>query len=105
MAVLQVGGGGGVLGTLGKIAGLGGMLIPGAGWLTPLGMGLGAADAAINGNPQGAVTQLLSGMARGQLGQWMNPAAGTLAKAQDEAALAQWRDAYERIKEKEGWEW
>ena len=45
MAVIQTGGGGGLLGMLGKAAGLGGMLIPGAQWLTPLGIGLGAADS------------------------------------------------------------
>ena len=47
MAVIQTGGGGGILGTLGKIAGLGGMVIPGAQWLTPLGIGMGAADSVI----------------------------------------------------------
>ncbi len=37
------------LGNLGTLAKLGGMVIPGAGWLTPLGYGLNAADGLING--------------------------------------------------------
>ena len=77
MAVIQTGGGGGFLGTLGKIAGLGGMLIPGAQFLTPLGMGMSAIDAAMQGNPQGAL-QAMAQIA-GQYGDWQNPASGSMA--------------------------
>ncbi|MBQ4432088.1 MAG: hypothetical protein II877_11345, partial [Synergistaceae bacterium] len=38
-----------LLGNLGTLAKVGGMFIPGAGWLTPLGYGMSAADGLING--------------------------------------------------------
>lgn len=98
MAVIQTGGGGGFLGTLGKIAGLGGMLVPGAQWLTPLGIGLGAADSVANGNPQGALTQLFSGIASGSFGNWANPAAGNLTVNQPA-----WSQVYQDLRRRNGW--
>lgn len=98
MAVIQTGGGGGLLGTLGKVAGLGGMLIPGAQWLTPLGIGLGAADSVASGNPQGALTQLISGIKDGDFDSWFNPAAGNLAVNQ-----TAWGQAYRNWMNKQGW--
>ena len=98
MAVIQTGGGGGFLGTLRKIAGLGGMLVPGAQWLTPLGIGLGAADSVVNGNPQGALTQLISGIKDGDFDSWFNPAAGNLAVNQPA-----WDQAYQDLRRRNGW--
>lgn len=98
MAVIQTGGGGGILGTLGKIAGLGGMVIPGAQWLTPLGIGMGAADSVIGGNPQGAVSQLVSGLASGGFGDWFNPASGNLAVNQ-----TAWDQILPELRKRGGW--
>lgn len=98
MAVIQTGGGGGFLGTLGKIAGLGGMLVPGAQWLTPLGIGLGAADSVVNGNPQGALTQLISGIKDGDFDSWFNPAAGNLTVNQPA-----WNQVYQDLRRRNGW--
>lgn len=94
MAVIQTGGGGGLFGTLGKIAGLAGMVVPGAQWLTPLGIGMGAADSLASGNPQGALSQLVSGVASGGFDSWLNPAAGNLAVNQ--TAWDRARDDYLR---------
>lgn len=98
MAVIQTGGGGGLLGTLGKIAGLGGMLVPGAQWLTPLGIGMGAADSVVSGNPQGALTQLISGIKDGDFDSWFNPAAGNLAVNQPA-----WDQVYQDLRRRNGW--
>ena len=70
------------------------MLIPGAQWLTPLGIGLGAADSVVSGNPQGALSQLISGVASGGFDSWLNPAAGNLAVNQ--TAWGRARDDYLR---------
>lgn len=59
--IYQQKGGGGLLGTLGMLASLGSKFIPGAQWLTPLGMGLTAAS----GNISGAMSQGLSGLKEG----------------------------------------
>lgn len=98
MAVIQTGGGGGFLGTLGKIAGLGGMLVPGAQWLTPLGIGMGVADSVVSGNPQGALTQLISGIKDGDFDSWFNPAAGNLAVNQPA-----WDQVYQDLRRRNGW--
>lgn len=98
MAMIQTGGGGGFLGTLGKIAGLGGMLVPGAQWLTPLGIGMGAADSVVSGNPQGALTQLISGIKDGDFDSWFNPAAGNLAVNQPA-----WDQVYQDLRRRNGW--
>lgn len=79
-----------MLGTLGAVAGLGGALIPGAQWLTPLGTGLGALNSAINGDPTAAVG-VLGEIAQNGLGGWMNPARGSIAKSEEEQAKELWR--------------
>lgn len=58
-------GGNGILGTLGALASLGGMFIPGAQFLTPLGMGLGAANSLMNGNASASTIQGLGGLPEG----------------------------------------
>ena len=98
MAVIQTGGGGGILGTLGKIAGLGGMVIPGAQWLTPLGIGMGAADSVIGGNPQGALSQLVAGVGSGGFNNWTNPASGNLTVNQ-----TAWDNFYKDYRARQGW--
>ena len=98
MAVIQTGGGGGILGTLGKIAGLGGMVIPGAQWLTPLGIGMGAADSVIGGNPQGALSQLVAGVASGGFDNWINPASGNLTVNQ-----TAWDQMLPELRKRGGW--
>ena len=98
MAVIQTGGGGGMLGTLGKIAGLGGMVIPGAQWLTPLGIGMGAADSVIGGNPQGALSQLVAGVASGGFNNWINPASGNLTVNQ-----TAWDQMLPELRKRGGW--
>lgn len=61
------------LGTIGGLITLGGALIPGAGLLTPLGLGVQAAGGIADGNPQsyGTLGQILNGLISGQ---WQNPA-------------------------------
>lgn len=98
MAVIQTGGGGGILGTLGNIAGLGGMVIPGAQWLTPLGIGMGAADSVIGGNPQGALSQLVAGVASGGFNNWINPASGNLTVNQ-----TAWDQILPELRKRGGW--
>ena len=98
MAVIQTGGGGGILGTLGKIAGLGGMVIPGAQWLTPLGIGMGAADSVIGGNPQGALSQLVAGVASGGFDNWIKEASGNLTVNQ-----TAWDQILPELRKRGGW--
>ena len=68
------------LGTLGGLATLGGMVIPGAEWLSTLGMGMKAANSAMNGQTptekeQNALDELLKGIT-GNFFQ--NPASGSM---------------------------
>ena len=87
MAVIQVKGGQGLLGGLGSIATIAGTFIPGAQWLTPLGLGLGTADNLINGNGGNftngnAMQNLLNGTMF-----LSNPAKGNIAKSKDKQVL------------------
>jgi len=93
MATIVTGGGGGLLGGLGKLAGAAGVLT-GNPWLGALGMGMGAADSLINGgSPQGAVGQVLSGLL---YGGWQNPAAGNIASTKPyEATALDWAKMYQ----------
>ena len=83
MATIVAKSGGGLLGTLGGLATLGGALIPGAGWLTPLGTAMGAANGMMNGGGAGGQQQQSGGLldAIGQIlsGAWKNPASGNIA--------------------------
>ena len=67
MAVIYAQGNNGLLGTLGSLATLGGKLIPGAQWLTPIGLGMEGINAAMNGSPLGALR------AMGKLAKLKNP--------------------------------
>lgn len=92
MAVIQQNenGGSGLLGTLGGLASIGGMFIPGAQYLTPLGFGMGALGSAMNGNTQGAMGQILSGILSNKL---MNPESESIAqspKMTDERLFRTW---------------
>ena len=53
MSTIVAKSGSGLLGTLGGLATLGGALIPGAGWLTPLGTAMGTANSMMNGGTGG----------------------------------------------------
>lgn len=76
---------GGILSNLGTLAQLGGMAIPGAGWLTPLGMGMKAADSLMNGaDGQEAVDAL--GTLKDTISGWKNPASGSIAKVAGKVA-------------------
>lgn len=76
---------GGILSNLGTLAQLGGMAIPGAGWLTPLGMGMKAADSLMNGaDGQEAVDAL--GTLKDTISGWKNPASGSIAKSASKAS-------------------
>jgi hypothetical protein len=55
------------------------MLIPGMQWLTPVGMGMSAVDAAMRGDPQ-AMQQVIGQLGGGDFGAWQNPATGNLAQ-------------------------
>ena len=91
MATIVTKGGGGLLGGLGKAAGVAGMLT-GTPWLSALGLGMGAADSAMNGNGTGALEQVLSGILNGG---WMNPADGNIANANPyEATPKDWAKMY-----------
>ena len=81
MAVIQTRGGGGLLGTLGSLATIGGMFIPGAQWLTPLGMGMSTVNDLMMGNTQGAGARIADYAAKNMLGKWLNPAASTIANS------------------------
>ena len=77
--------GGGILSNLGTLAQLGGMAIPGAGWLTPLGMGMKAADSLMNGASGDEAIDAL-GTLKDTIGGWSNPASGNIAKVANKAA-------------------
>ena len=69
-----------MLGTLGGLATIGGALIPGAQWLTPLGMGLGMVSGQSGGGSgtnNGYMSKILNDIV---CGDWYNPASGSLAK-------------------------
>ena len=55
MAVIYTQGNNGLLGTLGSLATLGGTVLPNAQWLTPIGLGMGGMNAAMNGDATGAL--------------------------------------------------
>jgi hypothetical protein len=80
MAVIttQSGGGGGLLGGLGSLFTLGSMLIPGAQWMAPLGMGMNAINGVATGNPASTIMSMAQMMNGGKWGNWKNPAAGNL---------------------------
>lgn len=103
MAVIMAPKSGGLLGTLGALAGVGGTLF-GAPWLGTLGAGMSAADAAMNGQP-GAMAQTLANIYNGEYGGMQSPTAGNIAQAEEAAALKQWRDAYMKQQTKQGWGW
>ena len=71
--------GGGILGTLGGLATLGGMLIPGAQWLTPLGAGMSAVNSLMNGGSAESQADALAKL-KEVMGEWQNPASGNIAK-------------------------
>lgn len=86
MAVKYVqGGGGGILSNLGDLASLGGLVIPGAGWLTALGLGMRATDNMINKRGGGSMTvddlSKLKDIVNGA--GWKNPASGNVAKVEN----------------------
>lgn len=99
MAVIYPQGGGGrsFLGTLGGIASLGGMLIPGATLLTGLGSGLTAIDGALRGDPA-SMAQMAQQIMTGKLGDWFNPSQGDLSKPGGVSQDPAWREAYERLR-------
>ena len=104
MAVIMAPRSGGLLGTIGTIAGLGGTLF-GAPWLGALGAGMSAADAAMNGQP-GALAQAMAGIANGEWGGMQNPTAGNIARTEEDAALKAWQDAMIRQQMRQGgWGW
>ena len=75
------------LGALGTLATLAGMAT-GAGWLTPLGMGLNAMNASMNGKDQLAQDTALDIIKGLKEGRWKNsasgnPASGNIAKVAD----------------------
>ena len=82
MSVIYANNGNNFLGTLGGLATLGGMVIPGAEWLTTLGMGMNTANSAMNGqnskeNEQNALEKLFKGLV------FQNPASGSMVKPGD----------------------
>ena len=83
MSVIYGKNGGGLLGTLGSLATIGGALIPGMQWLTPLGMGLGMMNGGGAGGGASGVTGInsLADILNGIVcGGWANPAGGNIAK-------------------------
>ena len=82
MATIVTKGGGGLLGGLGKVAGIAGMAT-GTPWLSMLGLGMGAADSAMNGNPGGAMEQVLGQILKNG---WQNPAGGNIASPYEATA-------------------
>lgn len=87
MAVKYVNKGGGLLGTLGNLAAIGG-LIPGAQWLTPLGLGLSATDRLINGSGGGSFGDDVDALSKLKevMNGWQNPASNNIAKSESKAA-------------------
>ena len=86
MAVIYQNGGNGLLGTLGTLATLAGTFIPGAEWLSTLGLGMNAANSIMNGQSpsgtpngkgQSALEQIMNGL-KGKTFQ--NPASGNMIK-------------------------
>ncbi len=87
MAVIMQKGGGGLLGNLGTLATLGGTIIPGMQWLTPLGLGMNAVNGMMNGSGVDANTAgaILNGVINGS---WLNPASGSIAKVSNAVSKA-----------------
>ena len=77
--------GGGILGTLGGLATLGGMLIPGAQWLTPLGAGMSAVNSLMNGGGAESQVDALAKL-KEVMSSWENPASGNIAKVASKVA-------------------
>lgn len=86
MAVKVVKSGSGILGTLGSIAQIGGMFIPGMQFLTPLGMGMSAVDKLMNGGSMNGEEQdALKSALEGATG-WLKPTDGNIARRVSDAA-------------------
>ena len=85
MAVIVAPRSGGLLGTLGTIAGIGGTMF-GQPWLGALGMGMNAANAAMNGSP-GGVAEAMAGILNGDLNGMQGMMANNIART-DEANAA-----------------
>ena len=94
MAVIMAPRGGGLLGTLGTLAGVGGTLF-GAPWLGALGAGMNAVDAAMQGNP-GGVASAMSGIMNGEFGGMQSPAGASIARTEEANALKAWQEAMMR---------
>ena len=89
MAVQYVKGGSGILGNLGSLATLAGMFVPGAQWLTPLGVGMSAVDNIMNGSSGDASDTIDAlGKLKEAMTGWKNPASGNIAKVANNAARA-----------------
>lgn len=85
MAVIMAPRGRGLLGTMGTIAGLGGSLF-GAPWLSALGMGANAANAAAGGNP-GGMAEVMGQIAGGEYGGMQSPMASPIAYTDEANAM------------------
>ena len=101
MAVIMAPRGRSLLGTMGTLAGLGGTLF-GAPWLGTLGMGMSAADAAMQGNPSG-IAQTMASIANGEYGGMQSPMAGNIAQSEEAAAMQAWQEAMMRRQMGLGW--
>ena len=87
MAVIYAGGrGGGLLGTLGALAGGLGMMT-GTPWLSMLGTGMNAANAAMRGDPSG-LAGAMAGIANGDLNGMQGMTAGNIARTDEANAAA-----------------
>ena len=96
MSVIYANNGNNFLGTLGGLATLGGAFIPGAEWLSSLGMGMNAANAMMNGKgandmQQNAFDQILKGI-KGAIFQ--NPASGNMIKPEDGTQVLKYLRAF-----------
>jgi len=94
---VQSGGGGGLLGGLGSLFSLGGMLIPGAQWMTALGTGMGAVNGMMQGNPSGMINMAQGVKDAGGFGNWINPAQGNLYMPGGAEIDSLWSPAAQKI--------
>ena len=88
MAIQYVKSSPGILSNLGDLASLGGLAIPGAGWLTALGAGMKATDRLINGRGGNNGSSTIDDLKelKDAITGWKNPATGNIAKVAGKAA-------------------
>ena len=98
---------GGILGTLGALASLGGMAF-GVPWLGALGMGMQGVDNILNGGSSMGTAQAATGamntVVNGLKDIWNNPSEGNIAKTEQQQAEEKIAKAVDNASTANGWD-